>query len=610
MRSKDMKPRRLSTALAVLLAALLLVASAPARAETITGEFSYRDFGDNTLRPIFDSKVEIWRFKPGPLGSWEGSKEGEAWTDLAGRISVEMPWVTSGVVYALRVYASNGHVTVLGLQSTRPFYGETPRQTVSDPDEVLDFTHSFTDIETTGFFNLASAAWYAGEYVKRVYTDLPQAQVQVTGYPAFYEPATGTLQIDLDRAFDDGAILHEYGHFVHDQLGSLTLQPSSHDLCRVSDPEVAFMEGFADFFERAVLRTMPVPDDLSRDLEYDGSGQCGGGLPPDSTELFTAATLWDLVDPLGQYDPYYPSNESHDFVHDKDQEILSLLKNELAYSSLLRAPTIWDFRDAWRLRGYNELDLDRIYARHGLIPEFNLAECVSMEVPTTMVVGRTYPVRVRMRNTGSTVWEVGSQRLGSQNPEDNLTWGLNRVDYRVERGYEVFPGYEREFSFNVTAPATPGSYTFQWRMVQDGEGWFGDATPTAVVTVTSAESAQYVSQSVPDVMWAGASYAVSVTMRNNGDTTWNPGTHFLGSQSPQDNFNWGLNRVALPAAVPPGGQVTFEFQVEAPELGWGRGAAFQWRMLQEGIGWFGDSTQLVSVQLIYESPPPCDFGCS
>jgi len=56
---------------------------------------------------------------------------------------------------------------------------------------------------------------------------------------------------------------------------------------------------------------------------------------------------------------------------------------------------------------------------------------------------------------------------------------------------------------------------------------------------------------------------VSVTLRNNGETTWNPGTHFLGSQNPQDNFHWSLNRVALPAAVPPGGQVTFSFNVTA-----------------------------------------------
>src|SRR5579871_1372154 len=54
---------------------------------------------------------------------------------------------------------------------------------------------------------------------------------------------------------------------------------------------------------------------------------------------------------------------------------------------------------------------------------------VAQSVPTSMVVGQPYAVSVRMRNDGEMTWTASqSFRLGSQNPGDNLAWGLHRVD--------------------------------------------------------------------------------------------------------------------------------------------------------------------------------------
>ncbi|MDD4988722.1 MAG: hypothetical protein PHS68_07505, partial [Candidatus Izemoplasmatales bacterium] len=39
---------------------------------------------------------------------------------------------------------------------------------------------------------------------------------------------------------------------------------------------------------------------------------------------------------------------------------------------------------------------------------------------------------------------------------------------------------------DVKAPATPGTYNFQWQMVQDGVEWLGDKTPNVVVAVVSS----------------------------------------------------------------------------------------------------------------------------
>ena len=61
----------------------------------------------------------------------------------------------------------------------------------------------------------------------------------------------------------------------------------------------------------------------------------------------------------------------------------------------------------------------------------------------------------------------------------------------------------------------------------------------------------------------------------------------------------GLNRVELPADVSPGSQVTFEFNIVAPETGIGSGinSLFKWKMLQESIEWFGVDTTLVSIRI-------------
>ena len=101
------------------------------------------------------------------------------------------------------------------------------------------------------------------------------------------------------------------------------------------------------------------------------------------------------------------------------------------------------------------------------------------EVPVQVQTGGTYRVKVTMRNAGGTTW-VSPIRLGSQNPQDNLIWGLGRV----ELSGPVAPGAEAMFDFFISAPSKPGTYNFQWRMVHEGVTWFGPSTPSVAVSVT------------------------------------------------------------------------------------------------------------------------------
>lgn len=109
------------------------------------------------------------------------------------------------------------------------------------------------------------------------------------------------------------------------------------------------------------------------------------------------------------------------------------------------------------------------------------ASAAWLDVPVAMISGRTYRVRVAMRNTGTVPWNLaGNFKLGSEMPANTYRWGLARVQVTNT----VAPGAVQVFEFDVT-PRELGSRPFAWRMVKEGDRWFG-ATNGSVVTVSAA----------------------------------------------------------------------------------------------------------------------------
>jgi hypothetical protein len=101
-----------------------------------------------------------------------------------------------------------------------------------------------------------------------------------------------------------------------------------------------------------------------------------------------------------------------------------------------------------------------------------------------MNVNDTYAATVVMKNIGANVWTAAnSYKLGSQNPGDNTTWGLARVVVPISVGYNQ----SVTFTVNMTAPAAPGTYNFQWRMVQESVEWFGDSTTNKAIAVNAIQ---------------------------------------------------------------------------------------------------------------------------
>jgi len=125
----------------------------------------------------------------------------------------------------------------------------------------------------------------------------------------------------------------------------------------------------------------------------------------------------------------------------------------------------WDGKE-WSVGGICRIDCSA---------SANDAKFIRQNVPTIMTAGETYSVSVTMENNGASTWtESGKYRLGSQNPQDNGSWGINRIVLNNQDHIEPIDNNQKTFTFIVTAPSTPGTYNFQWQMVQDGVEWFGE----------------------------------------------------------------------------------------------------------------------------------------
>lgn len=102
-------------------------------------------------------------------------------------------------------------------------------------------------------------------------------------------------------------------------------------------------------------------------------------------------------------------------------------------------------------------------------------------LPGIMWPGVEYPVGLVMQNTGPTPWDLVQQfKLGSQAPQDNGIWGTGG---RAALPGSVAPGQVVDIPFRVRAPATPGTYNFQWRMLQEGVAWFGEFSTNQLIRV-------------------------------------------------------------------------------------------------------------------------------
>jgi hypothetical protein len=227
---------------------------------------------------------------------------------------------------------------------------------------------------------------------------------------------------------------------------------------------------------------------------------------------------------------------------------------------------------------------------------------VSQLVPDRITEGETFKAIIQFKNVSRTNWSRDAgYRLVPFSAEETSVWRINSVSLEASR--DIPPGEIATFSFNVMAPKQPGIYSFRWQMAR-GDDRFGMATPTTKIMVTSSSTfgpetygAEFISQNVPEEMKTDRNYTVIIVFKNTGNRAWRAPRIALGSQNPENNLTWLLNRVEMKKSdlIKPGQVKAFEFDVRAPlQTG---DYNFQWQLINRSASWFGDKTENITVRV-------------
>ncbi len=178
-------------------------------------------------------------------------------------------------------------------------------------------------------------------------------------------------------------MLHEYAHILQNHISRANSWASVHDGCAmrltsggalINSPEYAWTEAFAEYFAQAVRRTFANEPSLNgfaatASSFIDSPPACGvvgatsqaGTITPAMIENFIAASLWDLIDPVGNPAQGF---EGHDTVAGEDATVFQIFDRKIDNGPA----NIFTFRTAWNARGKSFTGLECILSFYGIVP--------------------------------------------------------------------------------------------------------------------------------------------------------------------------------------------------------------------------------------------------
>lgn len=210
--------------------------------------------------------------------------------------------------------------------------------------------------------------------------------------------------------------------------------------------------------------------------------------------------------------------------------------------------------------------------------------------------------------------------VDGQQIDDNslhFSWGYYDADNQPQTQYQLVGSQDNwatwaynsgEVNSGAASHAitlhTFGEWDFAVR-VRDGYDWSDwYFRNNLFVNRLPDRSATMISNTIPATMEAGETYPVSVTVKNTGNMTWDEAQQFrLGAVEDSDPFADTRQAIAPGQSVPTNQSYTFTFNMTAPA---GPAAVSSrvtdWRMVQDGITWFGES--LTKTVNIVDTLPP------
>jgi hypothetical protein len=136
--------------------------------------------------------------------------------------------------------------------------------------------------------------------------------------------------------------------------------------------------------------------------------------------------------------------------------------------------------------------------------------------------GQTYRTQWRWHGSWEPWTNLGAYDYGVAGPDYAAGYRAYRQGSSLAIGTCTDAGSTKTFTFNVTAPTSPGSYDFQWRMVQDAVEWFGEYTSNVavlVVTTTTTTTTTTTSSTTSTTTTTTTSTSSTTTSTTSGSST-------------------------------------------------------------------------------------------
>ena len=282
------------------------------------------------------------------------------------RIMEDLEGCNQYVFWATQYYAlpptqelNLGDLTV-GLDNDKDFVGWI--------HEEGDWTCDGTNQQKPGgsaYFNIIDAIGKGYEYAQNHRDDSDSIGLVDIEFPeqlsndeeSYYNPwarEPDEIILKYYDGFEDGRIIHEYGHHLNEEIGEPDnyVGEMKHSRCSdKGDTEFAWSEGFSDYYgtivphyyRNSVVSPLENPDFPYGFIETPDCSTSSGSM-----EATVAAILWDVADDKGTQFPG-SIDEYWDNVEGQERAVFEIFDNELdVYSN--DAQDICDFQQAWNGR--------------------------------------------------------------------------------------------------------------------------------------------------------------------------------------------------------------------------------------------------------------------
>ena len=362
---------------------------------------------------------------------------------------------------------------------------------------------------------------------------------QVNGQ-AYVQASSGFVSLNPYSAcsFDNHCDLrevttHELGHALglgHSQHPEATMYAAAHydgRCASITEDDangMAFIYPVSDFGSRplAIESSSPLPGVVNLVDQFQALVSSGGVLPH----------TWSVVDFLGRL----PNG-------------MSLSTGGIIYGQPIQTGT---FNFTLQVDDSEGTFVQKRFSMTVRDPLPYDSQFIGQTVVSTLQAGQQFSTILKWLNNGSQIWDsVAGLKVVSQNPANNNNWGVSSPTVSAV----TLKGQQLEIRVAAVAPRNAGTYNYQWRLVQEGIGLFGQPSTNLSILVTPGPPS--IDGSGPPPAFVGSSFSYQLTVAGGTPSyVWSIASGSLPSGLGLDS------RAGLISGIPTTtGSVTFTAQV-------------------------------------------------